>query len=53
MWDIIIAVVLMFPAVEMADEWRRNRAAKRLLSEMREHVEQRHPWDVTRGQWVA
>jgi hypothetical protein len=53
MWDIIIALVLMYPDVEMADEWQRDRAARRLLSQMREHVEQRHRWDVTRGQWVT
>jgi hypothetical protein len=53
MWDIIIALVLLYPAVEMAEEWRRRRVANRLLKQMREHVQQRHQWDVVRGQWVA
>lgn len=53
MWNIIIALVLLYPAVEMIEEWRRRRAARRHLSEMRTHVEQRHRWDVTRGKWVV
>jgi hypothetical protein len=53
MWDIIIALVLMYPAVEMAEEWHRNNVAKRLLADMRKHVEQHHHWDAVCGRWVA
>jgi hypothetical protein len=53
MWDVIIALMLICPAVEMAEEWRQGRIARRLLTEMRQHVEHHHQWDVTRGQWVA
>ena len=53
MWDIIITLVLMYPVVEMAEEWRQDRVAKRLLTEMRGHVAQNHHWDITRGQWLA
>ena len=43
MWDIIIALVFVYPAVEIAEEWRRRRVTRRLLLEMRKHVEQHHP----------
>jgi hypothetical protein len=51
MWDIIIALVLVYPAIEMAEEWRRRRVADRLLGEMRKHVRLHHRWDAVRGQW--
>jgi hypothetical protein len=53
MWDMLLGLVLVYPAVEMVEEWRRNRVAKRLLSKMREHVEQHHRWDATSGQWLT
>jgi hypothetical protein len=53
MWDIIIGSVLLYPLIEMAEEWRLRRAANRLLTQMRKHAEQGRPWDVTRGQWSA
>ncbi len=53
MWDIIIALVFVYPAVEMIEEWRRRRVAKRLLAEMRKHVQQRHRLDPVRGRFVA
>jgi hypothetical protein len=52
-WTIIVGVFLLYPAVEMVEEWRLNRLAKYDLSEMRKHVDQHHAWDVTRGRWVA
>jgi hypothetical protein len=50
---IIIALIFTFPAVELAEEWRKSRAARRHLSEMRKHVELHHRLDVSSGQWVA
>ena len=44
MWDIIIALVFVYPAVEIVEEWRRRRVANRLLAEMRKHVRQRTGW---------
>ena len=38
MWDIIIALVFVYPAVEIVEEWRRRRVANRLLAEMRKHM---------------
>lgn len=53
MWDIIIALVFVYPAVEIVEEWRRRRVANRLLAEMRKHVQQRHRLDPVRGRFVA
>jgi len=53
MWDIIIAPVFVYPVVEIAEEWRRRRAANRLLAEMRKHVQHQHRWDAVLGRWVA
>jgi hypothetical protein len=53
MWDIIIALVFVYPVVEIAEEWRRRRAANRLLAETRKHVQHQHRWDAVLGRWVA
>ncbi len=53
MWDIIIALVFVYPVVEIVEEWRRRRVANRHLVEMRKHVRLRHRWDAVRGQWLA
>ena len=53
MWDIIITLVFVYPAVEIVEEWRRRRVANRFLVEMRKHVHQRHRWDPVRGRFVA
>jgi len=53
MWDLIITLVFVYPAVEIVEEWRRRRVANRLLLKMREHVQQHHRWDAVRGQWIA
>ena len=53
MWDIIIALVFVYPAVEIVEEWRRRRVANRFLVEMRKHVHQRHQWDPVHGRFVA
>ena len=52
MWDIIIAPVFVYPVVEIAEEWRRRRAANRLLAEMRKHAQHQHRWDAVLGRWV-
>lgn len=51
MWDVIIALVFVYPAVEIIEDWRRRRVAHRLLAEMRKHVHLHHRWDAVRGQW--
>jgi len=51
MWDIIIGLVFVYPAIEIIEEWRRRRVAGRLLAEMRKLSQLHHRWDVVRGQW--
>ena len=54
MWGLIFAcLLLIYPLFEIAEDWRRRHTDRRALSEMRKHVDQRHHWDVTRGQWIA
>jgi hypothetical protein len=52
-WAFIITVVLVYPAVEMVEEWRLHRAAEKQVTEMRKHAASGHKWDVTRGQWAG
>jgi hypothetical protein len=52
-WTLIIGLVLAYPAFEMVEEWRLQRAAQKDLVEMRRHAASGHRWDATRGQWVG
>jgi hypothetical protein len=52
-WAAVVSLVFVYPLVEMAEEWRLHRWARRDLAEMRRHAAAGHRWDVTRGQWVA
>jgi hypothetical protein len=52
-WVLVVSLVLGYPAVEMAEEWRLRRRARKDLAEMRKHTASGHRWDVTRGQWVG
>jgi hypothetical protein len=52
-WVLVVSLVLGYPAVEMAEEWRLRRWARKDLAEMRKHTASGHRWDVTRGQWVG
>jgi hypothetical protein len=50
MWDTII---ILSPAVETAEQWRRSSVAGQHVTEMRKHVAPHQIWDITRGRWVA
>jgi len=52
-WVLVVSLVLGYPVVEMAEEWRLRRWARKDLAEMRKHTASGHRWDVTRGQWVG
>ena len=52
-WTLLISLVFLQPLVEMIEECRLSRSAKRDLNKIRKHVEQHHRWDITRGGWVA
>jgi hypothetical protein len=52
-WALVVGLVLGYPVVEMAEEWRLRRWARKDLAEMRRHAASGHRWDVTRGQWVG
>jgi hypothetical protein len=52
-WVLVVSLVLGYPIVEMAEEWRLRRWARKDLAEMRKHTASGHRWDVTRGQWVG
>lgn len=42
-WVTIISLVLAYPAIEMAEEWRLRRAAEKELAEMRRHAASGRP----------
>jgi hypothetical protein len=46
-WGFLISLVLAYPAVEMAEEWRIHRSAEKDLAQMRKHTASGDPWDVT------
>ena len=52
-WGLLVSLVFAYPAIEMVEEWRIHRSAKKDLAEMRKHTASDHRWDVTRGQWVG
>jgi hypothetical protein len=53
MCDTVIALIPLYPAVEMAEQWCRSSVARQHVTEMRKHAAQHQIWDITRGQWVA
>jgi hypothetical protein len=52
-WGLIVSLVLAYPAIEMVEEWRLRRAARRHLAEMRRHAASGQRWDATKGQWAG
>ena len=53
MWlGLIVSLVFTYPIIEVIEEWRIQRSAKKDLREMRKHVSADHQWDITRRQWV-
>ena len=52
-WVTIISLVLAYPAIEMAEEWRLRRATEKELAEMRRHAASGRRWDATKGQWAG
>ena len=53
MLQLLIGLVLAYPLVEMAEEWRKRKVSKRLLAKMRGHVAMQHKWDPVQGRWVS
>jgi len=49
-WELIVSLVLAYPAIEMVEEWRLHRAAQKHLAEMRRHAASGQRWDATKGQ---
>ncbi len=52
-WGLIISLVFAYPVIEIVEEWRIHRSAKKDLVEMRRHVTSGDKWDVVRGRWEA
>jgi hypothetical protein len=45
-WGLIVSLVLAYPAIEMVEEWRLRRAARKHLAEMRRHAASGERWDA-------
>jgi hypothetical protein len=52
-WAICTSLVLCYPVVEMAEEWRLKRWARRELAQMRRRTASGDRWDVTSGRWIG
>ena len=52
-WTLFISGLFLCTAIEMAEDWRLRRSAKKDLAEMRKHAGSGHRWDVARGGWVG
>jgi hypothetical protein len=49
---LIVSPVFTYPIIEMIEEWRLRRSAKKDLRAMRKHVSAGDQWDITRGRWI-
>ena len=52
-WLVGVSLVLCYPVVEMAEEWRLRRRARKELAEMRRRTASGDLWDVASGRWVG
>jgi len=51
-WVLSIGVVLTaYPLVDILEEWRISRSARKHLCQMRQHETAGDRWDCPRGQW--
>jgi hypothetical protein len=53
MWlGLLASLIFIYPLVEMIEERRLDRAAKRDLAKMIRHQASGHRWDATSGRWI-